>query len=238
MALNNTQEVIERSFYEAIRLVGVAEGYMIDEALYPETQQGLEDMELAMAAIVTSKGFIVQLLGVGSSQSKGLKKTPRIVIEQARFSPGETGGLPTSEIITNPTVLGAFNESAMGLSTSKVYLDIHLVSNSAVQNRILHAILITALGTRNYLPLINQPEDKLFINQYSYFDIIDTQDGIIEKVYVYEAPDVWLEYSEVPSELTSIDEITTNINIEEGIAATGNIANTIPDVLLIKNLNP
>jgi hypothetical protein len=105
-------------------------------------------------------------------------------------------------------------------------IDIHLVSSTAKQDRVLHAILNQAIGSRGHIPFYDSPKELFFIKQYNYYDIPDTQEGIEEKVYSYEVRDLYLTEGTIQRNIPTIKEITvetTVLEIESILAQDGSI---------------
>lgn len=208
MALNNIQERIERSIYEAIRLQLVAGGYWPDETLV-DYSNNTTAWENAIKAITASKGSAIEPFGSSQSFSKKTKATPRIVIIPRRFMPGDIGNPVSPVIVASEDNPGFYSEVVLPQLTVDLFLDINLVSSSAKQERILNAILHAALGTRRYLKFYDQADKKFFIKQYNYYDIPDPDQGIEEKVYCYQVCDLYLEPTQVNIPVVpTIKEIT------------------------------
>lgn len=193
MALSRAQERLERSLFEAIRKVLVAEGYLPDISnsnRYPEPFNNIAqtnwqaDLELAAQA----KGFAVEPFN--HSQTKGLKKVPRIVIIPRRTMPGEVGYPLDGVIIQNPDDPNSFIRAQLPYESSNFHIDIHLISNSAKQDRVLNAVLSKAFGMKKFVPYYDDESDRFLIRQYNYLDLPDPLEGLEEKVYSYEAPDI------------------------------------------------
>ena len=194
---NNVQEIIERSIFEAIRLVIVKYGYapdIADSINYPQTPTGQANFNTAQANIKTSKGFAIGLYGHSSSQDKGVRATPRICIIPRRIMPGSIGSPVGGFYKYDPLDPKTIIKVILPLDSADIDLDIHLVSSSEIQDRVMHSILNEAIGARNFVKVYNSlnPNEKFFIKQISYNDIPDTIDGEEEKVYSYEIPDLYL----------------------------------------------
>lgn len=218
MGLINTQEIVERSIFESIRKRIVEEGYLPDIANYPNTAAGYGNYQSAIDAVKNSQGFAAEVFGHGSSQSKQLKRVPRIAIITRRVFPGDIGGLATPHYEKDPLNPNNIMKVLMDSQTSDLQIDIHLVSNSAKQDRFLNAIVGAVIGRRKYLKVYNDPEQKqtFFIHQYSYYELPDTLEGIIEKVYSYEVKDLYLFGGQViQPNVPLIKEITVNTTLLE-----------------------
>lgn len=218
--LHNIQERIERSIYEAIRLVMVEEGYIPDIAntiLFPEDDEtGQANWNAALQTIVGIKGFAIELFGHGSSQAKGTKKVPRIVVSVKRIFPGEIGAPVTGFIINNPISPSNFIKLTTTLETVNLQFDLHLVSNTAKQDRLLNAIIAKALGQKRNLTFYDVPTDRFFLKQYNYYELPDPMEGIEEKVYSYEVQDLFLFEENVGENIAAIQEINMEVEAQLG----------------------
>lgn len=213
MALSNIQEIIERSVFEAIRLVLVKYEYLPDITLFPDTAQGKLDYQEALATVISEKGFLIELLNENSNYKHGSKAVPRIVVNSGAFLEGELGGDPAKffEELENNT----FEAKVTPPQTSSFFIDIHLVSNTVQQERVINSILSEAIPKRKYLPYYNDTESKFFIRHINYYQLDDSTNGILEKVNAYEVPDCWeSEYETVQVGIAKINEIKliTEIN--------------------------
>lgn len=216
MGLVDTQKIVERSLFEAIRKLLVSEGYLPDITLFPNTQIGYGNFQSALEVIKNTKGFATEIFGHGSSQSKELKRVPRIAIVTRRVFPGDIGGLVDYEYINNPLDPNNLMKVLPDNQTADLQIDIHLVSNSAEQDRFLGAVLGATIGSKRYIPVYDDPTQKIFTRQYNYYDLPDTMEGIIEKVYSYEIKDLWLFGGRViQTSVPLIKEITIDTTLLE-----------------------
>lgn len=187
--LSTTQTRVERSLFEAIRKVCVAEGYTPDIANtgvygvepYTAAQQTLWNN--ALTTIAGTKGFAIDVRG--HNLTKGMKKTPRIEVISRRTLPGDIGSGPERFVFDEVSSL------QLPAQASHFYYDIHLISSSAAQDRILNAILSKALGLKKYILWYDDEPELFFIHQTSYYDLPDPIEGQEEKVYTYEVPDLY-----------------------------------------------
>lgn len=214
--LSDIQEMIERSLFEVIRLELVDKGYLPDITdldTYPDTQVGWDQWEADISTIVLNMGFAIELFGVGNSESRGIKKVPRIVLETGNFLPGALGGDPLpffedqgdsySALVTPP-------------QTTDFYINFHLVSNSIAQHRVLNSILGLSVPRRGYIKYYNDPTKSFFARYLNYYNIDDTDGGIIEHIYAYEIPDAWDQEDIIVLEnIAKINEITLNPNLQK-----------------------
>lgn len=238
MALSNIQENLETSIHETIREVLVDNGYMVD--LVPLLQGAASTTDAAVISaykaqtktIKDTKGFAIELYGVGSSQAKGEKEVPRIVIVSRNMVSGEVGllNIPynTQDILAPDKLVEVVGPSE--LSTLK--FDVHLISNNAQQDRVLTAILSRALGQRKNLLLLPSKEDYFLVQQNSFYDLPDVNQGIIERIYTYDIPDVLTYEDIVKTQVALINTIHLDICLlPEGTLQQVNSNNLPTDIV-------
>lgn len=220
MALNLTQQDVQRSIFEAIRLVCVAEGYTPDITTLLNNQTGWDN---ALKQITTLKGFAIEIFSSSSNQAKGIKKVPRITIHPKRIVPGDVGLDKYQGVVrkkpTDPDKLIRFHPP---FDLFNAHFEIHLVSNTGEQDVILNAILFAAIGTRKFLPLYNDSTQVFFLYQTDYFDTADSLEGVNEKITTYEVPDLMLGLEE-EIETPLINEIDVDIQTGDDPDAIENI---------------
>lgn len=236
--LSKIQEYIERSFYEALRLVLVAEGYLVDEVPLVGNPNARAIYEDGMKAIANSKGFCIELFGAANNQSRGEKRVPRIVVESERMSLGVLGAEPGGQTISNPLNPLVQAKLINSQLTSNINIALHLVASTIKQDRVLNSIIIKAIGLRKFLNLYDNPGEKFFTKQINYYDIPDFDEGLLERIYEYECPDVFIEEEILEQEIVPIIDIKVevylpkkNINNDPGLQN-----NSTPDGNIHTNL--
>lgn len=155
---------------------------------------GVKLFQNNLLTIANNLGFAIEVFGPSNSQAKYLKKIPRIVIITNQSLPGTLGGAPDRIYLpNNGDILSPdfFTAQVQPPQTVDITFDIHLVSNSSKQSRILHGILALSVPKRGYVPFYNDETKKIFVNQYSYRNITDTVEGIMEDIYMYKANDIF-----------------------------------------------
>jgi hypothetical protein len=222
MALSNLQQRVERSIFEAIRLILVAEGYIPDIAdtgtfgTEPFSAANQVAWDAALATRVAAKGFAVE--EYNHSLEPGTRKVPRIAIIPRRSMPGDLGSPNQPFYQASPIDPKTLVGVKLPLETTHFYFDIHLVSGSTAQGRVLNAVVGKALGNKKYIPYYDDPGSLLFIRQYNYYDIPDPIEGQEEKIYAYEVPDLY----DVPDEFTAQSTIK-EITLDGPISYTGKL---------------
>jgi len=216
MALSNIQQLIERSIFEAIRKVLINSGYLPDINNYPNTQQGDDQYKAAIDSIASVKKFAAEIFGHSSPQSKELKRTPRIVMITRRAMTGDIGNVPIAIYEKNPLAPDTRMKIQPDQETADLQIDIHCVSSSADQDRVVNAVLAAAIGKRAFLQLYDDPTQRFFIRQYSAYDLPDTQEGIIERISSYEIKDLWMfDGVVISTNVPPIKQITAEITTLE-----------------------
>lgn len=214
--LTDIQELIERSLFEAIRQEIVDKGYLPDIAdtlTYPDDAIGWAQWETDIAAVVSGMGFAIEIFGTGNNEAKGIKKVPRVVLEDGNFLPGALGGDPRRFFVDGGS---DYQAKVTPPQTTDFYINFCMVSNTAAQARILNAILALAVPRRGYIPWYTDPTKTFFARFLNYYDRTDNDEGIIEHVYAYEIPDAWdHDDVEVIASVAKINEITLNTNIQK-----------------------
>jgi len=207
--LSNLEELLERSIFHAIREKTVAEGYLpnintfdvsnIDNTVAAAAKVSYEN---AKTNIFNTKGFVVDVFGVGNNQAKGLKKVPRIVVDTQTFQPGTLGG-DTSPVYEN--VNGIFVKSSNPSLASDFFYNVYAVANNVKQLRVLTAIISSALPRRGYIKTYLDERLQFSGNILTVFtgsmDSDDLTEGVMEKVFSYASTDV---FEGLPETITTI----------------------------------
>lgn len=183
----NSQEIIERSIWSAINEVLIDLDMAIDPNKYlPVSPQ---NKKLADEAISKLKRYI-PVFGPGSSQSKGAKASPRIVINARGFIPGAIG-LP--KILREKKQGLGYTTTEQHFSTLDHMVDVHLVANNQEDIRLLTDVMFWALPQMGYIkPYLSDSlldSGNIFIQLANFFDNPNTEAGLLEKVYQFNLTD-------------------------------------------------
>lgn len=215
-----TLERLERSIYEALRVKTVELGYTPDI-----TQFNIDDPDINIAKvaqqqynqklkdIISNKGFAIEVFGYAPNQDRGIKKAPRIVLQSEAYLPGTVG----LDIAPQYERVGdKYKIKKTTAITTNYYFTLHLISNTTKQHRVLHDIMVKSLPRIGYINLYQndgqEEGDKVFIKYLSYYESDFLAEGIIEKVYRYEIPDIIDTEGEVEEgNIVPIKEIHTGI---------------------------
>lgn len=217
----DSQEIIERSFYYSLLGVSVKMGLSLDPREYPETRDGGKQFSEDKRLIQENKGLYIEIIGAGNNQEKAMKTGPKIVINPQTYIPGDVGlNRRMWERVENNYIV-----SEVPFESSDLFIDVHLVSVNANENRLLHNVMFTSLPQRGYLKpyTYNQPpfDGNIFLIYSNSYDASSLDKGIIEKVYTYEVKDTLLlpprEIEEGPGIIQIDVDITNNKEINQHI---------------------
>lgn len=212
--LSDIQELIERSIFEAIRKELVDKEYLPNINLYPNTEAGRLAYETEIKAIATIKGFAIEVYSESNNHSKGIKKTPRIVVKTGSFVPGSLGGDP-SLVFIDKGILG-YEPTVTPPQTVDFYIDFHLISESVKQERILNALLAIAVPRRGYIPFYTDATRTFFVKYINFYNLDDQEQGIIGKNYAYEIQDGWeTEDQVVGGMVAKMNQIDLTLNVQK-----------------------
>lgn len=179
---------------------------------YYDDDAGVALLKADIATIVSTKGFAIEVFGVSAPRAKYQKRIPRIVIIKNQFLPGDLGGVPNTIYTPNNGDLlapDAFTGRVQPPQTVNYNFDLHLVCQSAEQSRVLHGIVALAVPKRGYIDAYNLPSQKIFVLQYSYRSMPNTEDNLDEDIYMYTANDIFETDDRVVAEnIKPITEIT------------------------------
>lgn len=198
--LSNIEEALERSVFHLLRKQLVKYEFLPDVFDYDTENQNDEIAETEskrfmsdLNIIRVEKGFAIEIFNFANNQYYGTKNPPRIVVETESFLQGQLG-LDTVDQYDLDPITGQFKVKKSVSMVSDFYFNVHLVANTVQQMRVLHGIMNEALPRRGYVPWYDkeglQPSFNLLIRYISMADYSFLPEGIIEKVYRYEIPDV------------------------------------------------
>lgn len=200
----NSQEIIERSVYQALLDVAVALGYTLDPEKYLPAS---DEMEKKFHSDVKGLKKFIALYGTGNAEAKGSKITPRIVVNARGFYPGAIG-MPKQLIEKAGIGYMAYEQP---YETIDQQIDVHLVAGNQEDLRLLHQIMFWALPQRGYIKPYTEKKPlfsgNIFIEVTNFYDSPNNTLGILEKVYQYAIQDCLLETNTPGIEITPIKSI-------------------------------
>lgn len=222
MALSSILELIDRSIYEAIHRVAVANGFAVDLSV-----AGIAEDEVAYKAaeqtIKNDKGFVVDIFGHSSSKGKGERKEPRITYIPERLIPGDIGNTLTTQYVRNGDTYQSLIEPGQ---TSEYLFQIRINALNAHQFRTLHSIVSLAVPNRSYvrfydptIEVLPSGMNSFLVTQYGYNDAPDNVKSVLSGSYMFMAVDLF-EYNAI--------DLQTNIHPIESIRV-----HTLDDVIQV-----
>lgn len=224
---------IERSVFERIRIGIVDAGYLPDVLNYDLTNQtDRNQYKVDQAAIVANLGFSIDIYSRSGFKSKGIKKIPRIVIEWKRYVSGDIGAdIAPFYVPANgdPLSPDSYLKKVMPHIASSSQFQIRIITNEAIQERVIIDILSNTLGRRGSIPFYDESTDFIFIRQTGYMENPEPAENTDEKIYMYEIPDIFeIDATILATGIVPITEINTEIQLKD---INDNVKDTI-------NLNP
>ena len=146
---------------------------------------------------------------MGNNHSRGIKETPRIVVDSEGFYPGDIG-LP-KQVIEKEEGIG-YTATEVAFETLSQYMNIRLCAHSAEHMRLLHQIMFWAVPQRGYLKPYEEPKflftGNIFLRIVNFYNMPDLDNGLMEKVYQFEVQDCLLEGNTPPEVITPIKDIS------------------------------
>ena len=186
MTADDTQLVIERSFYEALRLILVDRNLTPDISTLTGSQDNYQLYLDMLAQIKQTKGYSINLFGTGNPQNRGVANTSTIAIDSIAFTPGDYGMDP-SEVM--PEIDPPYNMVRHDNLSYNFYLDVIISTDLKEAEREMVKALHTALPLRGQLKRYDN-EEKFIIRVISSVDESMLRDGLMRKRYAFEIPDV------------------------------------------------
>jgi hypothetical protein len=208
-------KLIMDSIFQAIMDYTVELGYTVDTSAFPDdpTKDDVLEYQSQIQAIKTIKGYDIKVFGESSARYKGRETAPRIVIFQSRVLPGDIGA-PVHTIITQDADdASKYAQGFLPPQAQVIIAAIHLISANSTQLYLLNQILGKVIGQRRYLPF-KSGGGRFFIEQTSFGDLDDPIEQIMEKVYFFTIPDIYIgDIDIVRATITPIAEIKVKTQI-------------------------
>lgn len=199
MEIMDIEAMLERTIYHRLRKYTIDIGYTLDIDKYDieNTDNNIvktesERYKTDLKNLTINKGFSIEIFGSSNNQSRGTKKTPRIVVETESFYEGELGLQVADNYNRNQD--GSFTKVEPVSITNDWFFNIHLVADTQEQLRLLRQILIMSIPRRGYINWYTdqklQKSHNLLCRYLTQHDSDWEQEGIMEKIYRFTIPDV------------------------------------------------
>lgn len=184
IVLSDINEKVDRSIEEVIYQITLGEGLTPNR----DTVADRAAYDTALSTIKSNVGYAVEVFGSSSNDAKDAKRVPRIVYNNLGFVGGNLGGSVQFFYEVNGAT---FDKKTMPPMTGNLRFKVTLTSKTAQQDRMLHAIMSAAMPNRSYINFYDDA-DRSFMIRYLYSAANpDLKEGLIEKVYFYEAIDLF-----------------------------------------------
>ena len=221
---------VRRAIFHALRGELVKRNLLPDITLFPQTVQGVKDYNAAIATIAAAQGYAIEIFNQSSQDKRYMRKVPRMVLTFRRFIPGDLGGDVAPYYVSksgDPLDPQGYTKEVLPGQSSHWQFDLNLVVNQAVQEDIMNNVVATVIAGRGYIPFFDTPEEKIFIRQIGYFENPDPEQGVNERVYQFEIPDIFLmDATILDPNVPAIKNIALEIDLVDKAGNTRDIINT------------
>ena len=164
----------------------------------------------------------VYIFGIGNNQVRGPKEVPRITLDLQGYYPGVMG---MERFQLDDTDKEHPRMIETGYNTKDIVIDVHLVSKTQQDMRMLHSIMYKALPTQGYIKpykgnkdeFMNsglQRSENIYIEIGNYYDHVDTDHGLLEHVYQYKISDGVVSDEILDMDLVPIKDISVLIGTD------------------------
>lgn len=194
----SSEEIIERSMYMNLLAVALKAGVTLDPDEYLN-DKGLptKETEAKYKEDKSKLKKFVYIFGIGNNQERGIKEVPRITLDLQGYYPGVIG---MERYQLDDTDKEHPRMIDTGYTTKDIVIDVHLVSKTQSDMRLLHSIMYKALPAKGYIkPYMGDKEEfmkpglwrseNIYIEIGNYYDHVDTDHGLLEHVYQYKISD-------------------------------------------------
>ena len=193
----STEEIVERSVYMNILAVAIKSGHTIDPDDYLENGLPTIETEKRYKEDKSKIQKFIYVFGIGNNQDRGIKEVPRITLELQGYYPGNIG---MEKYQIDDTIKDNPRMIETGYTTKDIVIDVHLISKTQPDMRLLHSILYKALPTQGYIkPYFNDKKlfmaegllksDNIYLEVGNHYDHKDNGHGLLEHVYQYKITD-------------------------------------------------
>ena len=193
----STEEIVERSVYMNILAVAIKSGHTIDPDDYLENGLPTIETEKRYKEDKAKIQKFIYVFGIGNNQDRGIKEVPRITLELQGYYPGNIG---MERYQIDDTIKDNLRMIETGYTTKDIVIDVHLISKTQADMRLLHSILYKALPTQGYIkPYFNDKKlfmeegllksDNIYLEVGNHYDHKDNGHGLLEHVYQYKITD-------------------------------------------------
>lgn len=219
----SSEEIIERSMYMNLLAVALKAGVTLDPDEYLN-DKGLptKETEAKYKEDKSKLKKFVYIFGIGNNQERGIKEVPRITLDLQGYYPGVIG---MERYQLDDTDKEHPRMVDTGYNTKDIVIDVHLVSKTQQDMRMLHSIMYKALPTQGYIKpykgnkeaFMNsglQKSENIYIEVGNHYDHVDTDHGLLEHVYQYRISDGIVSDETLDMDLIPIRDISVLIGTD------------------------
>ena len=219
----SSEEIVERSLYMNLLAVALKSGYTIDPDNHLD-ERGLPTTETEAHQIADKAKVekVVYSFGICNNQERGIKEVPRITLDLQGYYPGVIG---MERFQLDDTDKEHPRMIETGYNTKDIVIDVHLVSKTQADMRLLHSIMYKALPSQGYIkPYMGNKEEfmksglleseNIYLEVGNYYDHVDTDHGLLEHVYQYKISDGVVSDEILDMDLVPIKDISVLIGTD------------------------
>ena len=219
----SSEEIVERSMYMNLLAVALKAGVTLDPDEYLN-DKGLptKETEAKYKEDKSKLKKFVYIFGIGNNQERGAKEVPRITLDLQGYYPGVIG---MERYQLDDTDKEHPRMIDTGYNTKDIVIDVHLVSKTQADMRLLHSILYKALPSQGYIkPYLGNREEfmksglleseNIYLEVGNYYDHVDTEHGLLEHVYQYKISDGVVPDETLDMDLVPIHDISVLIGTD------------------------
>lgn len=199
-------EELDRTLFEIIRKRIVELGYLPDINDFTKPQ----DYKRAKQVIIDSKGFCIDLHGVGTPAARGEVLVCDITIDRMDIEAGTLGGSPSTQY--RKKVDGFYQKERTVAMSSNVDYEIRVVTNAVATERIILGMMYDLFNHRAYYPVADMyrtEDDDRFLLFMSGGEQDVSSTDVRERLLKYTVSDVWLGSNKIILDnippMTSVD---------------------------------
>ena len=203
-------EEIDRGIFEALRLKLVSGGYLPDIALFQNDSAGYD----AAKKLIAQNGTLIEVVGVGDISARGELHLNKIFIDRTDGRPGNIGGFATKTYLPNTLDPEKTDIYLNPTSSDNITYEITYITNLTRVDRIIYQAIRNVFKRNGYVYGIKQDGTRTAKGFEFYYRTEMDKSGnkFMEKTFMYEAVDVFIEEMEFLETVVKITEIEAGIS--------------------------
>lgn len=198
----NKLEEIDRTVFELIRLESVRLGFLPDILLFTNDPEGYNKAKLQ----IQKDKYLIEVFGVGSSESRDEKIHTKIVIDRTGNPFGSIGSFGVTGFEKDDK--GKFKKFKYPSMTMDLHYDVRIITNSTAKERVCQMLLLRCLGVNKFIESI-ETKDTYHIIRDGFFNLSAAR--LLEYSLKYIIKDIYLEECEILGEgIPQLTEVNMN----------------------------